>query len=165
MSSFHLTIRVIHVLGACIWLGAAFFIAWFLMPAMRDAGPDSGKVMAAVQKRGWVAIMPTIATITVLTGFWLYRPYMGAAGNASKYLGLGGVIGVIALIVGGGVVGRMMSKAEKLTANAAAMTDPAARSAAINTANALRAGALPWVRIMSVLVIITAILMTIAMYV
>jgi len=45
------------------------------------------------------------------------------------------------------------------------MTDPAARSAAINTANALRAGAMPWVRIMSVLVIITAILMTIAMYV
>jgi len=101
MSSFDLTIRVVHVLGACIWLGAAFFIAWFLMPAMRDAGPDGGKVMAAVQKRGWVAIMPTIATITVLTGFWLYRPYMGAEGNAAKYLGLGGVIGVIALIIAG----------------------------------------------------------------
>jgi hypothetical protein len=165
MSSLDLTIRVIHVLGACIWLGAAFFIAWFLMPAMRDAGPDGGKVMAAVQKRGWVAIMPTIATITVLTGFWLYRPYMGAEGNASKYLGLGGVIGVIALVIGGGVVGRTMSKAEKLTAAAAAMTDAAARSAAINTANALRVGAMTWVRIMSVLVIVTAILMTIAMYV
>ena len=155
MSSFDLTIRVVHVLGACIWLGAAFFIAWFLMPAMRDAGPDGGKVMAAVQKRGWVAIMPTIATITVLTGFWLYRPYMGAEGNAAKYLGLGGVIGVIALIIGGGVVGRSMSKAEKLSANPATMAE----------AGALRARAMTWVRIMSVLVIVSAILMTIAMYV
>ena len=147
--------RVVHVLGACIWLGAAFFIAWFLMPAMRDAGPDGGKVIAAVQKRGWVVLMPVIATIPVLTGFWLYRPYMGAAGNASKYLGLGGVIGVIALVIGGGVVGRSMSKAEKLSANPATMAQ----------AGALRAKAMTWVRIMSVLVIVTAILMTIAMYV
>lgn len=147
--------RVVHVLGACIWLGAAFFIAWFLMPAMRDAGPDGGKVMAAVQKRGWVVLMPVIATITVLTGFWLYRPYMGAEGNAAKYLGLGGVIGVIALVIGGGVVGRSMSKAEKLSANPATMAE----------AGALRAKAMTWVRIMSVLVIVTAILMTIAMYV
>jgi len=147
--------RVVHVLGACIWLGAAFFIAWFLMPAMRDAGPDGGNVMAAVQKRGWVVLMPVIATIPVLTGFWLYRPYMGAAGNASKYLGLGGVIGVIALVIGGGVVGRSMSKAEKLSANPTTMAE----------AGALRAKAMTWVRIMSVLVIVTAILMTIAMYV
>ena len=155
MSSFDLTIRVVHVLGACIWLGAAFFIGWFLMPDMREAGPDGGKVMAAVQKRGWVVLMPVIATTTVLTGFWLYRPYMGAAGNASKYLGLGGVIGVIALVIGGGVVGRSMSKAEKLSANPATMAQ----------AGALRARAMRWVRIMSVLVILTAILMTIAMYV
>jgi uncharacterized membrane protein len=155
MSSFDLTIRVVHVLGACIWLGAAFFIAWFLMPAMRDAGPDGGKVMAAVQKRGWVVLMPVIATMTVLTGFWLYRPYMGAEGNAAKYLGLGGVIGVIALIIGGGVVSRTVSKAEKLSANPATMSE----------AGALRARAMTWVRIMSVLVIVSAILMTIAMYV
>ncbi len=155
MSSFDLTIRVVHVLGACIWLGAAFFIAWFLMPAMRDAGPDGGKVMAAVQKRGWVVLMPVIATTTVLTGFWLYRPYMGAEGNAAKYLGLGGVIGVIALIIGGGVVSRTVSKAEKLSANPATMAE----------AGALRARAMTWVRIMSVLVIVSAILMTIAMYV
>lgn len=155
MSSFDLTIRVVHVLGACIWLGAAFFIAWFLMPAMREAGPDGGKVMAAVQKRGWVVLMPVIATTTVLTGFWLYRPYMGAEGNAAKYLGFGGVLGVIALVIGGGVVGRSMSKAEKLSANPATMAQ----------AGALRARAMTWVRIMSVLVIVTAILMTIAMYV
>jgi len=165
MAPFDLAIRVVHVLGACIWLGAAVFIAWFLMPAMRDTGAEGGKVMAAVQKRGWVVFMPVVATTTVVTGFWLYRPYMGAEGNAAKYLGYGGVLGVIALVIGGGVVSRAMSKATKLSADAAAMTDAAARSAAMNSAIALRGQAMTWTRVMSVLVIVTAILMTMAMYV
>jgi len=164
MSSLDLTFRVIHVLGACIWLGAAFFAAWFLLPALREVGPDAGKVMAAVQKRGWVAIMPVIATTTVLTGFWLYRPYMGAEGNAAKYLGYGGVIGVIALLLGGALIGPMMNKAMKLSADAAAMPDANARAAALKTAAALRDKSLMWARIVSLLVILAAILMTIAMY-
>ena len=165
MSSFDLTIRVIHVLGACIWLGAAFFAAWFLLPALRDAGPDAAKVMAGVQKRGWVAILPIIATTTVLSGFYLYRPYMGAEGNAAKYLGFGGIVGVIALVIGAGLLSRFMNQAIKLSASAATMSDATARAAAINQANVLRAKALMWAKVVSVLVIVAAILMTMAMYV
>jgi uncharacterized membrane protein len=165
MSSIDLTIRVIHVLGACIWLGAAFFAAWFLLPAMREVGPDAGKVMAAVQKRGWLVVLPIIATTTVLTGFWLYRPYMGAEGNAAKYLGYGGVIGVLALILGAGVVSRLMNGAVKLSAEATAMTDATKRAAAMSKANEMRAKALTWARIVSLLVILAAVLMSMAMYV
>ena len=165
MSPFDLTIRVIHVLGACIWLGAAFFAAWFLLPALRDAGPDGGKVMAGVQKRGWVVVLPIIATTTVLSGFYLYRPYMGAEGNASKYLGYGGVVGVIALILGASLISRYMNQAIKLSEQAATMSDAGARSAAIANANVLRGKALTWARIVSILVILAAVLMTIAMYV
>ena len=165
MSTLDLTLRVVHVLGACIWLGAAFFAAWFLMPALRDAGPDAAKVMAGVQKRGWIAIMPIIATTTVLSGFWLYRPYMGAEGNAAKYLGYGGVIGVIALVLGAGMVSRLLNKATKLSEQAASMTDANARATAIQTANILRGQSMTWARIVSLLVILAAVLMTIAMYV
>jgi uncharacterized membrane protein len=165
MSSFDLTIRVVHVLGACIWLGAAFFAAWFLLPALRDVGPDAGKVIAAVQKRGWTVVLPIVATTTVLTGFYLYRPYMGAAGNAAKYLGYGGVIGVIALVLGAGLISRFMNQATRLSAEAAAITDAAARAAAMNKANEARAKALMWARIVSLLVILAAVLMTMAMYV
>ena len=87
MTTFDLIVRVIHVISASIWIGAAFFAAWFLMPAIRDTGPDGGTVMMAVQKRGWVAAVPIIATLTVVSGFWLYRPYMGAEGNAAMILG------------------------------------------------------------------------------
>ena len=165
MSTFDLTIRVLHVLGACVWLGAAFFAAWFLMPAMRDIGPDAGKVMVAVQKRGWTIVLPVIATTTVLSGFWLYRPYMGAEGNASMYLGYGGVVGVIALILGAGVVSPSLAKATRLSAEIATMADPAAKAKAVMTANQLRARAMTFARGVSLLVILAAILMTIAMYV
>lgn len=165
MSPLDLTLRVIHVLGACIWVGAAFFAAWFLIPSLRDAGPDAAKVMAGVQRRKWMVVLPVIATITVVTGFWLYRPYMGAEGNAAKYLGFGGVIGVIALILGAGMASRFMNGASKLTAEAAAMTDAAARGAAMKSAAVMRDKALLWARVVSVLVIVAAILMTMAMYV
>ena len=165
MTTFDLTIRVIHVLGACVWLGAAVFSAWFLMPAMREVGPDANKLMVAVQKRGWVIVLPVIATTTVLSGFYLYRPYMGAEGNASMYLGYGGIVGVIALAIGAGVVSPSLKKAMTLSIEAASMADAGARSAAMAKSGALRQRAMTFGRILSVLVILAAILMTIAMYV
>jgi len=165
MSTFDLIVRVVHVVSASIWIGAAFFAGWFLMPAIRDTGPDGGKVMMAVQKRGWVAAVPIIATLTVLTGFWLYRPYMGAEGNAAKILGFGGVVALVAYVCGAGVVSPSMAKANKLAPQAAAMPDGAARAAAMSQIAALRQRALSFARIVSILVILSATLMTIAAYV
>ena len=165
MTTFDLIVRVVHVLSASIWIGAAFFAGWFLMPAIRDTGPDGGKVMMAVQKRGWVAVVPIIATLTVLSGFWLYRPYMGAEGNAAKILGFGGVIALVAYICGAGVVSPAMAKATRLAPQAAAMTDGAAKAAAMAQVAALRQRALTFARIVSILVILSATLMTIAAYV
>jgi uncharacterized membrane protein len=165
MTTFDLIVRVVHVVSASIWIGAAFFAGWFLMPAIRDIGPDGGKVMMAVQKRGWVAAVPIIATLTVVSGFWLYRPYMGAEGNAAMILGYGGVVALIAYICGAGVVSPSMAKANKLAPQAAAMTDGTGKAAAMAQVAALRQRALTFARIVSVLVILSATLMTIAAYV
>ena len=165
MSTFDLIVRVVHVVSASIWIGAAFFAGWFLMPAIRDTGPDGGKVMMAVQKRGWVIAVPIIATLTVLSGFWLYRPYMGAEGNAAMILGFGGVVALVAYVCGAGVVSPSMAKANKLAPQAAAMPDGAARAAAMTQIAALRQRALSFARIVSILVILSATLMTIAAYV
>jgi uncharacterized membrane protein len=165
MSTFDLIVRVIHVLTASIWIGAAFFAGWFLMPAIGDAGPDGGKVMMAVQKRGWVVAVPIIATLTVLSGFWLYRPYMGAEGNAAMILGYGGVVALVAYICGAGVVSPSMAKANKLAPQAATMADGPAKAAAMAQVATLRQRALTFARIVSILVILSATLMTIAAYV
>jgi uncharacterized membrane protein len=165
MTTFDLIVRVIHVVSASIWIGAAFFAGWFLMPAIRDTGPDGGKVMMAVQKRGWVAAVPIIATLTVLSGFWLYRPYMGAEGNAAMILGAGGVVALLAYICGAGVVSPSMAKANKLAQQATTMADGPAKAAAWIQVGALRQRALTFARIVSLLVILAATLMSIAAYV
>ena len=164
MSTLDLIIRAIHVVGASMWLGAAFFIAWFLMPAIRDTGPDGGKVMLAVQKRGWVAAVPIIATLTVASGFWLYRPYMGDPGTAAMVLGYGGVIALAAYILGAGVVSPSMAKAAKLMTSASSMADGQDKAATMATVQKLRQRAFVGARIVSMLVIISAVLMTLAAY-
>jgi hypothetical protein len=158
----YVVIRVIHVVTASIWLGSAFFAGWFLMPAMRDVGPDAAKVAAAVEKRRWFLIAPIIATTTVLSGFWLYRPYVGDAGHAAALFGTGGVIGVIALALGAGVVSRSLIGANKLAAQAAGMGAGSARDTAVAAAARLRARGLLFARIMSVLIILASICMALA---
>lgn len=165
MSTVDLVIRAVHVVSASIWLGAAFFAGWFLMPAVQEIGPEGGKVMAAIQRRGWVALLPIIATLTVLSGFWLYRPYMGAPGHASMVLGSGGVIGVIALALAAGVVSLSIAKANGLMTKAAAMPEGAGRASAMASVRQLRQRALTFARIVSLLVILAAVLMTIAAFV
>ena len=164
MSTFDLIVRAVHVVGASIWLGAAFFVAWFLMPAIRETGPDGGKVMMAVQKRGWVVAVPIIATLTVASGFWLYRPYMGDTGRAAMVLGYGGVIAMVAYILGAGVVSPSMAKASRLMPQAAAMSEGPDKAAAMANIQNLRQRAFVGARIVSVLVIVSAVLMTLSAY-
>src|SRR5262245_49381128 len=118
MSSFDVFVRALHVVMAAIWLGAAFFAGWFLMPSVAEAGPAGGTVMAGVQKRGWIAIAPVVAILTILSGGWLYRPFAGNFGvaNSATILGIGGMLGVIALLIGGGIVSRALAKAGELGA-------------------------------------------------
>ncbi len=165
MSTSYLVIRELHVISAAIWLGAAFFAGWFLMPAVRDTGPDGGKVMAAIQKRGWVAFVPFISITTVLSGFWLYRPYMGASGHAAMIYGYGGVVGLLAFAFAAGIVSRSVLKANALMARAGAMPEGPDRTATLNSAGQLRQRALTFARIVSLLLMLAAAMMTVANYI
>ena len=165
MSTRDLIIVSVHVVCASIWIGVSFFVGWFLMPALQDAGPDAGKVMLAVQKRGWMRVFPVIATLTVLTGVWMYRPYMGDSGNAAMLLGIGGVLGIVAYVIGVGVVSRSMIKATALVASSASFPDGPQKAAAMASIRQLRHRALTFARVVSLLVILSAVLMTIAAYV
>ena len=89
----------------------------------------------------------------------------GAEGNAAMILGAGGVVALVAYICGAGVVSPAMAKANKLAPQAAAMADGAAKAAVMTQVAALRQRALTFARIVSVLVILAATLMTIAAYV
>ena len=164
MSTSYLLLLSTHVVTACIWVGAAFFTAWFLMPAIQASGPDGGKVMIAVQKRGWIVVLPVIATITIITGFLLYRPYMGAPGNAAAVLGYGGLVALIAYGLGVGVVSPSLSRAVKLASQAATVTEGADRSSMLAMAARLRQRGMLFSRIVSLLILLAVVLMVVAKY-
>ena len=99
-------LRVVHVVGGVFWGGAILFVVHFLEPAVRDAGPDGAKVMQALQKRRYLDVVPVVATLTVVSGYWLYfrvfgrwHPGPGASG-AELWLGVGGFVSLVAFVIG-----------------------------------------------------------------
>jgi uncharacterized membrane protein len=165
VSTFDLIVRVLHVVSAAIWLGAAIFVGWFLMPAIIEAGPDGGKVMGGIQRRGWVAVAPVIAVLTIVSGIYLYVPYMGSPSTVGRMLGAGGVIGIVAMILGAAVVSRTMAQANALTAQMATTPEGPARQDLIVRTRGLRAKGLLYTRVVSILVLVAAMLMAAAAYV
>ncbi len=146
MDRLFLTARVLHVCLGVFWAGALIFNAAFLFPAMRDAGPDAAKVAAGLMRRRFLNILPVVAGLTVLSGFYLYwraSISFGAAYARSPMgmtYGLGAVAALAALSLGVGIMRPAMLKSAALS-QAAAGVGPEERDRALAAAQALRARA------------------------
>src|SRR5688500_17721761 len=67
-----IVLRLVHILGAILWLGSGLFTTFFLLPAMTKAGPAvAGPVMAGLQQRRLPTILPIVALLTMLSGIRL----------------------------------------------------------------------------------------------
>src|SRR5574341_275399 len=71
MDALMVTMRLLHVVLGVFWAGALFFHAWFLIPSVRDAGPDGAKALQALQQRGFMNVLPIAALLTILSGVYL----------------------------------------------------------------------------------------------
>jgi uncharacterized membrane protein len=108
--------RLVHVVVGVFWAGTVIFNAWLLAPALRDAGPEGGKVMGALAKRGLMVILPIAGILTILSGLWLYRhasvgfdhAYMRS--RSGMTYGIGMVATLIAFMIGILVVRPTMAK-------------------------------------------------------
>lgn len=161
--------RILHVVLGVFWVGAMLFNAFFLMPAMRDAGPAGAQVGAALMRKGWATVMPATALLTILSGLWLYWRVVGfgaAAMVSSRGLtfGLGGLAALIAFVLGVAVMRPSMMRSMAL-AQAAASAPEAERPALIATATALRMRAARVSTVLTVLLLFTTITMSIARYI
>ena len=56
-----LVLRFFHVFFVALWVGMMAFQTFFLMPALAEVGPDSGKLMAALMRRRIPVILPIVA--------------------------------------------------------------------------------------------------------
>ena len=95
-----LVLRLVHVGGGAMWVGMMAFMTFFLSPALAEVGPEGGKLMAALQRRRIMVIMPVIALLTIGSGFWLMAHLYGGPGNlAASRMGVALNVGAVAAIV------------------------------------------------------------------
>jgi hypothetical protein len=139
-----LLLRLLHVGLGALWVGMAVFTTVFMTPAIQDAGPDGGKVMAALQRRGIMTVLPALAVGTLVSGMWLYwrdsgglRPEFVTSGVGLAF-GLGGLASLVAYGIGMAVLRPSMMRAAALAQGMGGLSEPE-RQARLAEAQALRA--------------------------
>ena len=99
----YLSLVLLHVFFGAIWAGGAIATGFFIVPAVLDAGPAGGPVMAGVAKRKFPTVMSVAAVLTVLAGIRLYSIRYAPGWVASKegiVLSLGALLGIGAFVMG-----------------------------------------------------------------
>jgi uncharacterized membrane protein len=100
-------LRIMHIVIGVFWVGAVLFIAAFLTPSIRAAGPAGGAVMQQLMAvRNLHLWLMSAGILTLLSGLGLY--WRDSAGFQSAWLGsgpgrvfgLGGVLALLATIIG-----------------------------------------------------------------
>ena len=164
-----LTLRVIHVLGGTFWVGTLLFMSFFLLPALRDAGPAAAAVSAGLEKRNIFTWLPVVAVLTILTGLRLLMIASGGFDHAfftttqgQAYL-VAAVASIVALAIGLTVsrpsalaAGRIVAQMENAS--------PDARAAMAAQAAALRLKSAKAVRVIALLVLFATLVMAVDRY-
>ncbi|HEY3221061.1 MAG TPA: hypothetical protein VGJ80_10035 [Gemmatimonadales bacterium] len=165
-----IVLRFAHVVSGALWVGMFAFMTFFLMPAFGEAGPEGAKVMAAMAKRRIPVIMPLIALITLVSGFWLFQRLSGGQAGAlmatpvGKTFGIGGLAALVAFLVGV-ILGRpVMMRSAKL-AESLPTASPADRPGIMAEMQRLRARGTSLNRVVMALLLIALTAMAIARYI
>ena len=171
MNDLFLIARALHVVCAALWLGSVALLAFFVMPAVEKIGPDGGKLMTAMEKGGLHAFMGSTAGVTVLLGLFLYWHFTAnfdptiSRSTEGMVFGIGGVLGIVAAIIGGAVVGRGARKLVAMGPQLASAADAAQRTKLMGEFESVRARVKSASKIVVVLVTVTMIMMAVAHYV
>jgi hypothetical protein len=166
-----LTLRVVHVLLAALWLGSIGFMVLFVMPAHKATGAAAAPMMGAIARRGLNGFMGALGGLTVLTGIYLYWRFTGgftpelSATRSAMVFGTGGIAGILAVIIGGAVVGRNTARMGELGGKAMALPEGPDRAGLMTRSAAAGDRAIAGARIVLVLQMIALGCMAIGHYV
>lgn len=147
MDPLMITLRLIHVVSGALWVGMVVFTTFYMMPAVQEAGPEGGKVMAAIQRRGIMTLMPILAVAALISGIWLYiRVAAGTHGEFARSptgmaFGLGGLAAIVAWLLGMIVLRPSMMKAMALAQSLGPSTGADERQRVMAEAQRLRSRA------------------------
>jgi len=170
-STLFLVVRAAHVTAAAIWIGSHIFSTFMLMPAIDAAGPSGGQVMMRISGRGLVAYMFSVAALTLASGLLLFWRFTGgfdpavAATHAGMAFGFGGTAGVLAGVIGGGVIGRNAKRVAAIAGQLATLPAGADPRNLVWQAAALRQRMKIGSQLVTVLQVVAVVLMAVGHYV
>ena len=117
-------LRLVHIASGILWAGTMILMGWYVIPAIREAGPQGGAVMKGVVARRLPQAALISGFLTVLAGLRLYQLRFSLAWVWT----LEGIALTLALLVGLSALGMGMfvqrPTAMKLSALAAAGGPP-----------------------------------------
>lgn len=123
----YLVLVFLHVFFGVVWAGGAMATGFFVVPAVVEAGPPGGAVMAGVAKRKFPVVMVVAATIVVLAGARLYMLRFSTEWLATPQglvLTLGAILAIGAYVLGVFIQRPLMGRAGVLAAQIAASGGP-----------------------------------------
>ena len=137
-------LRVIHIVCGVYWAGTLLFVATFLEPSVRAAGPEGAKVMQALVRRRFIDVMPIVALLTILSGLDLYRRV--SAGFSAVWITsgpgmsitIGAVAALIAFTIGVGVMRPAVKRMGPLSQTAQQLPEGPERTAHLAEVQRLR---------------------------
>jgi uncharacterized membrane protein len=161
---------LLHIVLGVFWAGSLVFFATFLVPSVKDVGPDGAKVMAALQRRRLLDVIPTAAALTILSGLWLYWRLSAGFNTAwvtSRFgaaLGLGGLLSIVAFGIGIGIMRPAALRAAALAQRLATSPEEPDRDTQLAVVQRLRQRTVTAGRFVAVLLILATALMAVARY-
>jgi hypothetical protein len=169
MHALIVSLRLVHVFSGILWVGFGLFGALVLGPALERMGQDAGKVMTAIGPAFHTKIMPLVAMLTLLSGFWLY--WIMSGGLSSAYVhstmgatyAVGGLAALMAFLTGLLFIKPRMSRSMALMQQMAS-TPPEQKGAIAEQARQLREAALAAGKVGTTLLIVATICMAVARY-
>jgi uncharacterized membrane protein len=124
-------LRVVHIVFGALWVGGVFFMAFFLLPSARAAGPASGPMMGQLtQVRQFPRWLLYFGTFSIVAGFWMY--WLDSAGANPDWMksktamiyGTGAIFALLAFFMGMMVNAPLARRVGELGARLAAAGGP-----------------------------------------
>lgn len=96
-------LRLVHISTSVLWGGWTAMVGLFLLPAIAEAGPNGGAVMAGVMKRRFSLWMNVLGILSLLSGLRLFMLSASAdwfLSGPGMSLSVGAVLALVAFSVG-----------------------------------------------------------------
>jgi len=161
-------VRALHILLAALWLGTAVLLTVFLIPALRHVGMPGAPLIGRMAQRRLGHYITVLATLTVLTGLWLFwRVTNGMQADVMlsppiMVLGIGVLSGLLAAGLGIGILGPSMKAMGMAMGAVSRLSDGEEREGHMQRIEALHRHFALFSRLMVTLMVIALLCMTLS---